>query len=47
VAIRGRLEADLQMARHQDGGKLILDTYTEVFGASDADYEKAQLAKIK
>ncbi len=31
---------------HQDGGKLILDTYTEVFGASDADYEKAQLAKI-
>ena len=32
---------------HQDGGKLILDKYTEVFGASDADYEKAQLAKIQ
>lgn len=31
---------------HQDGGKLILDTYTEVFSSSDADYEKAQLAKI-
>ena len=32
---------------HQDGGKLILDTYTEVFGANDADYEKGQLAKIQ
>jgi integrase len=32
---------------HQDGGKLILDTYTEVFGGKDADYEKAQLAKIQ
>lgn len=31
---------------HQDGGKLILDTYTEVFGANDELYEKAQLAKI-
>lgn len=31
---------------HQDGGKLILDTYTEVFSSNDADYEKAQLAKI-
>jgi len=31
---------------HQDGGKLILDTYTEVFSASDAEYEKAQLGKI-
>ncbi|MCX6921869.1 MAG: tyrosine-type recombinase/integrase [Verrucomicrobia bacterium] len=31
---------------HQDGGKLILDTYTEVFGANDESYEKAQLAKI-
>jgi integrase len=31
---------------HQDGGKLILDTYTEVFGANDETYEKAQLAKI-
>ncbi len=32
---------------HQDGGKLILDTYTEVFGANDDSYEKSQLAKIK
>jgi hypothetical protein len=32
---------------HQDGGKLILDTYTEVFSANDADYEAAQLARIK
>jgi integrase len=31
---------------HQDGGKLIMDTYTEVFGDSDSDYEKAQLDKI-
>jgi integrase len=31
---------------HQDGGKLILDTYTEVFSSSDAEYEKAQIAKI-
>ncbi len=32
---------------HQDGGKLILDTYTEVFCSNDADYEAVQLAKIK
>ena len=32
---------------HQDGGKLILDTYTEVFSADDAEYETAQLARIK
>ena len=32
---------------HQDGGKLILNTYTEVFGANDADYVKAELAKVK
>lgn len=32
---------------HQDGGKLILDTYTEVFGDDDADYEHQQLRKIK
>jgi integrase len=32
---------------HRDGGKLILDTYTEVFSADDAQYEAAQLAKIK
>lgn len=32
---------------HQDGGKLILNTYTEVFGADDDDYMKTELAKIK
>jgi integrase len=32
---------------HQDGGKLILDTYTEVFGSNDAIYESQQLSKIK
>jgi integrase len=32
---------------HQDGGKLILNTYTEVFGANDDDYIKAELAKVK
>ncbi|MBI5383310.1 MAG: tyrosine-type recombinase/integrase [Verrucomicrobia bacterium] len=32
---------------HQDGGKLVLDTYTEVFGDDDADYERQQLAIIK
>ncbi len=31
---------------HQDGGQLILDTYTEVFGDDDDMYEQAQLAKI-
>ena len=31
---------------HQDGGQLILDTYTEVFGSDDAEYERAQLAKL-
>lgn len=31
---------------HQDGGKLILDSYTEVSGAKDEAYEKIQLAKI-
>jgi integrase len=31
---------------HQDGGKLIMDTYTEVFGDSDSDYENAQIDKI-
>ena len=29
-----------------DGGKLVLDTYTEVFSTDDAEYEKAQLQKI-
>lgn len=32
---------------HQDGGKLILNTYTEVFGANDDEYIKAELAKVK
>jgi integrase len=32
---------------HQDGGRLILDTYTEVFGANDDEYETAQLARIQ
>lgn len=31
---------------HQDGGQLILDTYTEVFGSDDAEYERLQLAKL-
>ena len=32
---------------HRDGGRLILNTYTEVFGDDDADYVKAELAKIQ
>ena len=32
---------------HQDGGRLLLNTYTEVFGDDDADYIKSQLAKVK
>jgi integrase len=31
---------------HQDGGQLILDTYTEVFGDDDFEYEQQQLAKL-
>jgi len=31
---------------HQDGGQLIMDTYTEAFGSDDADYEVQQLAKL-
>jgi hypothetical protein len=31
---------------HQDGGQLIMDTYTEVFGGDDAQYEQQQLAKL-
>jgi hypothetical protein len=31
---------------HQDGGELILNTYTEVFGSDDAEYERLQLAKL-
>jgi integrase len=32
---------------HSDGGRLILNTYTEVFGDNDAEYVKAELAKVK
>jgi integrase len=32
---------------HQDGGRLILNTYTEVFGADHDEHIKAELAKIK
>lgn len=31
---------------HRDGGKLIIDTYTEVFGDDDSAYEQQQLAKL-
>lgn len=31
---------------HQDGGQLIMDTYTEVFGDDEADYERQQLKKL-
>ncbi len=30
---------------HQDGGKLILDTYSEVLSANDAAYQQSELAK--
>ena len=32
---------------HQDGGRLILDTYTEVFGSGDEQYVEGQLAKLE
>jgi integrase len=32
---------------HTDGGRLILSTYTEVFGDDDSEYVKRELAKIK
>ena len=32
---------------HSDGGKLILDTYTEVLGGQDEAYEQQQLGKIQ
>jgi integrase len=32
---------------HQDGGKLLLNTYTEVFGGNDAEYIAAELAKLE
>jgi hypothetical protein len=31
---------------HRDGGKLIIDTYTEVFGDDDSAYGRQQLAKL-
>lgn len=31
---------------HQDGGQLILDTYTEVFGSDQDEYEAQQLEKL-
>lgn len=31
---------------HQDGGELILGTYTEVFGSDDDSYERQQLGKL-
>ncbi len=31
---------------HRDGGKLILSTYTEVFGADDNEYISSELAKL-
>ena len=31
---------------HRDGGKLIIDTYTQVFGDDDSAYEQQQLAKL-
>lgn len=32
---------------HRDGGKLIMDTYTEVFGDDDSLYEQQQLEKLR
>ena len=32
---------------HNDGGRLILNTYTEIFSENDADYVRAELAKVK
>lgn len=34
-----------QWQGHSDGGKLIMTTYTEVFGSNAESYERAQLAK--
>ena len=35
-----------QWQGHQDGGQLILDTYTQVFGSEDEEYVRGQLAKL-
>ena len=32
---------------HNDGGRLILDTYTEVFGSGDEQYVEDELAKLE
>jgi hypothetical protein len=32
---------------HSDGGKLIMDTYTEDFSSEDDEYEKAELKKLR
>jgi site-specific recombinase XerD len=32
---------------HQDGGQLIIDTYTEAFGDDDTEYEQQQLARLE
>jgi hypothetical protein len=32
---------------HRDGGRLILDTYTEVFGSGDEQYVEHELAKLE
>ncbi|MEK0446016.1 MAG: hypothetical protein RLZZ399_1337 [Verrucomicrobiota bacterium] len=32
---------------HSDGGKLIMDTYTEVFGSNDSGYRQSQLKKAE
>jgi integrase len=31
---------------HSDGGQLVLDTYTQVFGSDDEEYVRGQLAKL-
>jgi integrase len=45
---RARIDVKLisKWQGHQDGGKLILDTYTEVFGAGDDSYVEQELAKL-
>jgi hypothetical protein len=31
---------------HQDGGKLIMDTYTEVLGADQREFERKQIMRL-
>lgn len=53
VQIRRLWHSDVDVKRiskwqgHQDGGKLILNTYTEVFGDDDDEITKKELAKIQ